>query len=1707
MGSFPFPVDPALQRERRTAMPVMATLPSFSALVLVLLVVVLAASQPSVASAQGEAWQQHAQEVQNTEQRHHRHHAVAAAASSANDEVSQVDWKQRLRWQHQPTYHHQPHSAGDSDGDGDAVAAESIKPVAIETSTTTTRPVGKWPLPTRPVKLEPFALPSAALKASREYAEMHPHEAAQGRASAAAHQFEKERDILQDVQRVLQQGSWAVPGGSGDWGKSESRWDIIQEVVGDSAVFSALELGSGNGALSVALARKYEETITVLSVGKQQIVDELHVPLRDSKRVKNNVVATAVDLDRVFPLPRRSRVGGDATSTALNRGKNTSHSTPADAVVAPWYSYYDFDLVIISDLEALSNNLLPHELEQLVASIILKARVTFVQAPLPDTRFFSYWEDVKSLVDKAVKYLKRTQRDMLGLRAADPTTVACATASSSDAEEPDTLVVPEVKLHKHSGGYWGPELEKYVSVQWLPTPSTEPCAPQGEDPQDEGDVDSGDSRGGDGESSLFDMADEANAEDSQDETAPVPVPPPPPAFYRETYISSRQLAPFRILDRDRAFLFRQLLQDCSPLDAESQTAGDQTLAGTGVKAGSRQGKAAASASVTSEKHGQSSEGYYLIQGQLKLHTPRLLREVDPEPSGNTTAVLPGAGEVSAQGHDRHSDISDHANEESEEYDEDEEAEEAEDDKRWEAWLWGDGSDAASEWTAEDEVGLLLFDDEAVQPGAAGVDTHSVGALDSHTSSAGSENIEFHHLAFVGNADDVVAEDDNDEGLSFDTKVGSADLGTDLETQKEATGANAFVDNGAVAASDLTNGDQGGDNSADTEETHVVVFDGMEVEYTDKDARDLRILLADYAALVSLSDPAIVKLVLQTKQEGKLGDAAYLSALNEKVQAQGGEQGSGSAGTGRRLLGYVRKSISFHKFRLWQYLERLGNNTKLEALREKEAEKDAARDNSWSTSHREEQSARSMEEDETYAGWKSILAAENLPANNPWTLLTYGSYLSLLSVRLARSFPESTVVAAHRTEQSAAGTLKMAQLLELRNLFVCQSDLNYSVASALEQPGDPFAYQVLDLDVFEGIISGGAGNDDWAFERLLGKLLRLAHTTFLRIPPWPTLMQSLKVLEHLGAANDERGGSSHAGSGLNGLGVFGNVGVGSTPGSSFGSAFRGAAFSAYARQFRAKTCPTELCYERAATQWSFFSGLVAAAAALEGIGPVSLSFVSSDPDGLHALRISLGEDATSGASNGSPSMGTQVRDDTGGLEHVSLYSLLHLGVVPKVRAELFRLFMQMDVSYDDHASSDTSSDSSREYIIAPWNVRYHLVAGGGLLLADDLVRKHLWKDPLDDKRLEPILAQIESIETAKQRPVERGRFSFLEWNSGVGSLSLGVAQRYPRATVVSVTASDVGATEHLEAIARLNVSNSRVCKNSDVGYPLLSTFYESPEFLRYQVIGTHILDLVKMSDAGKVLGKWLALALTTFLQMPTDEHLSLGLTLFGPSRPAAFADSLSAFSMHFHPNEAYTQGGVRLLSSLARLRGRNHVRFAQHDHGVLQFDIVAMNRSVGHHFNWQIDGHDRKYKMHVARNVTAEKELAAGLTAPSGAAVNLTTGNHLWPHGQVSSVYLTRALDGSHIPYDTIYGITLIAMLRLGLVREQRSVLYEEFLKLPLFEDMAPWNIVIVGSSVGYIDYDTRAHTFDKDLQSVYRVMSAMFNYKVRVSYGQPPMIF
>ena len=56
--------------------------------------------------------------------------------------------------------------------------------------------------------------------------------------------------------------------------------------------------------------------------------------------------------------------------------------------------------------------------------------------------------------------------------------------------------------------------------------------------------------------------------------------------------------------------------------------------------------------------------------------------------------------------------------------------------------------------------------------------------------------------------------------------------------------------------------------------------------------------------------------------------------------------------------------------------------------------------------------------------------------------------------------------------------------------------------------------------------------------------------------------------------------------------------------------------------------------------------------------------------------------------------------------------------------------------------------------------------------------------------------------------EGGEFSFVEYHSGSGLLSTQIAERYPRATVISVEPDNSNIDAHLKRLARLAANPSR-----------------------------------------------------------------------------------------------------------------------------------------------------------------------------------------------------------------------------------------------------------------------------------------------------------
>ena len=64
-----------------------------------------------------------------------------------------------------------------------------------------------------------------------------------------------------------------------------------------------------------------------------------------------------------------------------------------------------------------------------------------------------------------------------------------------------------------------------------------------------------------------------------------------------------------------------------------------------------------------------------------------------------------------------------------------------------------------------------------------------------------------------------------------------------------------------------------------------------------------------------------------------------------------------------------------------------------------------------------------------------------------------------------------------------------------------------------------------------------------------------------------------------------------------------------------------------------------------------------------------------------------------------------------------------------------------------------------------------------------------------------------------------------------------------------------------------------------------------------------------------------------------------------------------------------------------------------------------------------------------------------------------------------------AVTNSLIPY-THYGISLITLLRIGLSGNTKTKLYGQFLQIPVYEDMATWNIQWANGRLAYVDVDT-----------------------------------
>jgi len=514
------------------------------------------------------------------------------------------------------------------------------------------------------------------------------------------------------------------------------------------------------------------------------------------------------------------------------------------------------------------------------------------------------------------------------------------------------------------------------------------------------------------------------------------------------------------------------------------------------------------------------------------------------------------------------------------------------------------------------------------------------------------------------------------------------------------------------------------------------------------------------------------------------------------------------------------------------------------------------------------------------------------------------------------------------------------------------------------------------------------------------------------------------------------------------------------------------------------------------------------------------------------------------------------------EGVSVAALLRVGVLPAVRAELFAAHLALPLgALPDHVEDVRSGAALSPWRLRYSAARRALILsyrgdGGSLVTMDsarnaEIDRGEVWA-----------ALRSEMGRTPADGRDGLFSFFLLGGNDDNASIAVDVALRFPNATIIAILGDDLQAADRLDAAAdAADAENVLCCGGVAVDAGLLRKLYESPELARFALLQPRVVEVVRAglngdADWRHFVGYLMSSALTTFLRLPSAAHVSLAMhALFptarnadGQRRRLRFADDL-AYAPRRHPQPLYAGFAAALVAEAVlpaggetevAVRCPETLRGSAFASSLCRIDIVNMTRAVHHHFDWARDGHTRTYTMRIDVNRSATRAAAAaagglplggradgtdddisaeswrlvagaslvardaapasggGRVRVGNAGFDLAPGHHL-SDGRVVHVRLGRDADAHYIPYGSIRSVTLIAALRLGLVKRQRERAFHAFVKLPLYEDMAPWNIAFAAEKVVYIDYDTRGATYDEGVAQAYRVLSVLMNYKRTVS--------
>jgi hypothetical protein len=735
-------------------------------------------------------------------------------------------------------------------------------------------------------------------------------------------------------------------------------------------------------------------------------------------------------------------------------------------------------------------------------------------------------------------------------------------------------------------------------------------------------------------------------------------------------------------------------------------------------------------------------------------------------------------------------------------------------------------------------------------------------------------------------------------------------------------------------------------------------------------------------------------------------------------------------------------------------------------------------------------------------------------------LIHCSGLGKLAQKIARKFPKSTVVSVEHSMQQLRAQKSASAALGIDNIILCRSPLSAARVTRLLDTPHVFRYQVLPRSTLSYMLQQQQVPRE--FQHFFGSLLRLAATSFVEVPDARTFRAVLPIFT-AGSAS----------------GVAGNAGnIDADPVSwlnplldeASGASARGKATprdeSSIDRSLRFVTALVNACANQVGVHVLITPVndrliridvselkrpvLKRLGVSAELIARTTTVLASAAPRTSAATATATATASTTNDSD--PARMTvqlSVRGDVSDVRvsnsHINVHTLMELGMINhyKRRAVLglfgitgalndmspWNLLVLASNSTDAAEArhrADDGGDGGVEHAVgtAPLALAYVDLLSGS--------KQHSTLQATTGSLQQSVSSQLPQL-LRKQLGSSERQFSFVEYNSFEGDVSLALSAMYSNSTFISLERNTDALRQHKHRAAPF--MNNLIC-NQDSSIAFVKTLQSSPEFFQYQLYRGLIHKIYAMQSIDefkKHLGRLLTLAQVSFFELPSASYVSLAHAMFylehelnggellgtdddGDGATAYWSNDRPnrrvhvTFDADHHPHaQALAHGERKLIERLtdnSNIAKLDMLLLPSLDSGrsFLRVDSADFNRTVGHHFireqDRQRDGHKRQYKL---RNVG-------------------TTTN------------MIRTEDGSKIAYDT-FGISLITLMRIGSSRFMRDRLYEQFIRLPLYLDMAPWNLQFRAGQLHYLDKDTMDVTYERLQPYAYQLILSMINFK------------